>query len=202
MEGIFFRMDQNRYLVVDEVYILAGENQLLKSKDDRLNHLTKLIKDSTAVNPTFRMFVSQFYTIGKKTLTELYEKIKEDTKIQEIIFYPRIYGKKIYTYTIIDIDLIDNIVKLAQFRLQKTSSPDVYNLLSSKSNKKVDIAYIPTIEVSKRCKQWFRDNKESILTVKCQMDIDKKKWIPIEIIETDASEISEVQSDSEVEEEI
>lgn len=185
MEGIFYRIEDYRYLTVDEVYILAGQNQLLKAKDDRLNYLNSFIKNSISVNPYFNIMVSQYYSIGKKSLQTMYEKIKSDSKIQEIIFYPKIYGRKIYTYTLIDTDLIDNIVKLTYFRLQKTTSPDVYNLLATESGNKVDIAYIPDMATSKKCKQWFKDNKNKELLVKCQMDINKKKWVPIEMVETD-----------------
>lgn len=190
MEGIFFRMDDKKFLVIDEVYQLAGENQLLKSKDDRLNHLSKYLKTKMQTNLNYFMYVSQYYKLGKKCLKELYEKIKDDTKIQELIFYPKIYGKKIYMYTILDTDLIDNIIKISQFKLQKTSSPDVYNLLSTTSGNKIDIAYIPDFETSKKCKQWFKDYKEKELLVKCRMDISKKLWVPEEIIEEDINDIS------------
>jgi len=191
MEGIYFRIDKKRYLVIDEVYLLAGENQLLKPKDDRLNNLIQYIKTSTNMNPNFFMYVSQYYSVGKKSLKDLYEKIKADPKIQEIIFYPKFYSRKIYSYTIIDSDLVDTIIKLTQFRLQKTKSPDVYNLLSTTTNNKIDIAYVPDMETSKKCKQWFKDNKAKELLVKCQMDMDKKKWIPLELIEDDLDNYSD-----------
>lgn len=197
MEGIFFKINDRRYLVIDEVYILAGQNELLKSKDDRLNNLSSFIKKMTHVNPYYNIYISQFFTIGKKSLRDLYEKIKSDPKIQEIIFYPKLYGKKIYKYTIIDSDLIDNVIKLTQFRLQKTDSPDVYNLLATESGNKVDIAYIPDMETSKICKRWFKDNKCKELLVKCQMDMDKKKWIPMEIIEDDEIDYDQIDDDTD-----
>jgi hypothetical protein len=195
MEGIFYRIDNKKFLVVDEVYLFAGQNQLLKSKDNRLNYLSNYFKsDTSKVNLNYLMYVCQYYTTSKSSLKELYEKIRADPKIQEIIFYPKIYGGKIYNYTIIDDDLIDNVIKFAQFRMQKTASPDVYNLLSVDSNNKIDIAYIPDMETSKKCKQWFKDNKSKELLIKCQMNMDKNKWIPIELIEKD---LDIVDSDSE-----
>lgn len=195
MEGIFFRMDEKRFLVIDEVYQLSGENQLLKSKDDRLTYLTTYLKKSMQTNLNYSMYVSQYYSLGKKSLKELYEKIKDDTKIQEIIFYPKIYGKKIYIYTILDSDLIDNVIKISQFKLQKTGSPDVYNLISTTSGNKIDIAYIPDFDTSKKCKQWFKDYKTNELLVKCRMDIVKKLWIPVEIIEEDVDDVSSDSND-------
>lgn len=191
MEGIFFRMDINKYLVIDEVYYLSGQNQLLKSKDDRLDNLSQYITKYTTRTPTYQMYVSKYFQINKKNLRELYDKIKADVKIQEIIFYPKIFGRKIYNYTIIDEDLIDNIIKFAQFILQKTNSPDVYNLLSIKSKNKIGMAYIPTMNSSKTIKRWFKDYKSKELIVKCQLDPDKKKWIPIEVVEKDVDNIDD-----------
>ncbi len=191
MEGIYFKFDEVRYLVIDEVHVISGENQLLKSKDDRLDHLANYLKSNIQISSTFHIYVSQFYQINKNSLKKLFEKLKSDTNIQEIIFYPKIYGGKIYRYTIIDEDLTDHVIKLAYFNLQKTPNPDVYNLMCGNTNTKVDIAYIPDIECSKKCKRWFKDHKKNILPVKCQMDMDKNKWIPIELVESEISDIDE-----------
>lgn len=200
MEGIYFRMDNDRYLVIDEVYILAGQNQLLKPKNDRLNYLSQYTNINFIRATHFHLYISQYFLINKDDLKELYSKIKSDTKIQEIIFYPKIYGSKIYKYTILDEDLIDHVIELAQFRMQKTLSPDVYNLLSIESNNKIGIAYIPDIEISKKCKQWFKNNKTKELIVKCKMDTNKHKWIPSELVEEDLKDLendSDEQSDDE-----
>lgn len=195
MEGIFFKMDENKYLIIDEVYLLAGENQLLKPKDDRLAYLSKYLTENMLRNPTYNMYVSQFFQTDKTNLKELYEKIKNDTNIQEIIFYPKIFGRKIYSYTIIDTDLVDNVIKISSFRMQKTENPDVYKLLTIKYATKIGIAYIPDIETSKKCKSWFKHNKCKELVVKCQMDMEKKKWVPIELVEQDIDDIGTEQSD-------
>ncbi|XWV26074.1 putative mRNA capping enzyme [Tupanvirus soda lake] len=197
MEGIFFRIDEKKYLVVDEVYMLGGQNQLLKPKDDRLNYLKKYFQKYTNINENYYMYVSQYFTPSKSSLKELYEKIKSDPKIQDIIFYPKIYGRKIYNYTIIDSDLVDNVIKLAQFYMQKTASPDVFNLLAPNTKNKIDIAYIPDAQTSKMCRQWFKDNKAKELFVKCQMDMEKKKWIPIELVEQELENDEHNSSDDE-----
>lgn len=90
-------------------------------------------------------------------------------------------------------------MRFAQYMLQKTEHPDVYNLLSVSTGKKVELAYIPDMETSKRCKQWFKDNKTKELLVKCQMNMDKKKWIPIELIEEDV-EVENSDSSEETDE--
>lgn len=185
MEGIYYKNDQIKYLIIDEVYMLAGVDQLLKPKDDRLNNLSQYLRKDTRTKPNYYIYVSQFFYINKKNLIELYHKIKTDAKIQEIIFYPINFGMKIFSYTIINSDLIDNIVKISKFRLQKTASPDVYNLLPLNSNCKIDIAYIPDIKTSKKCKQWFKDKKTKEVLAKCQLHIENNKWIPIELFELD-----------------
>jgi hypothetical protein len=182
MEGTHYRIDNKHFLVIDEVYLFAGQAQLLKPKDDRLSEMNRRIIFDNMNNSTYTMYISKFFQINKKSLQELYEIVKFDEKIKEIIFYPKIFGRKIYSYTIMDYDLVDIIIKLSKFQLQKTNNLDVYNLLSITTNNKIDIAYIPDMETSKKCKQWFKDSHNKNIIVKCQMDINKKKWIPIEII--------------------
>lgn len=190
MEGIFFKFEERKFLVIDEVYQLYGETQLLKSKDDRLNNLSRKLTTDITFNPNYTMLVTQFYSTNKKSLGELYEKIKTDLKIQEITFYPKIYGKKIYTYTIIEDDLVDDVVKYGQFFIQKTAVSDVYHLLNVCSKEKMGIAYIPDMDTSKMCKQWFKSaKKKKELLVKCRMDNTKGKWVPIELIEDDIEDI-------------
>lgn len=189
MEGIYFSVGPKKCLVVDEVYILAGEDQLSKSKDDRLIDLSNIIPKSIIHNPNYHFSVSQFYQTDKKSLKDLYEKIKSDDRIQDLIFYPKIYGKKIFSYTIIESDLIDHIIKLSVFYLLRTDNIDVYKLLTIPNKEKIGLAYIPDIETSKKCRQWFKDNKnKKRLKVKCRMDMSKNKWIPFELIENDIDE--------------
>lgn len=190
MEGVYYKMDNINYLVIDEVYILSGEKQLLMTKDDRLSYLTNYLKKQIKLNPYYYMYVSQYYDINPESLTDLYDKIKSSGNpiIYSLLFYPKLYGRKVYTYTINDADLIDNIIKLTYFMLQKTNSPDVYNLLALNTGKKIDIAYIPDIDTSKKCKQWFKDYKCQELLVKCQMNMKHKKWVPVDLLSDDEEE--------------
>ena len=185
MEGIFYRVANEKFLIIDEVYTLCGENQLLKSKTDRLNYLSNFITTNTVQTLSYHLYPCQYYSLTESNLSELYDKIKGDNRIQDIIFYPQIHGRKIYQYTIIDIDLTDDIIKTGVFKLQKTNNPDVYNVISFKTDNKIDIAYLPDMATSKKCKQWFKDEKATELAVKCRMNMEHKKWIPIELIETD-----------------
>jgi hypothetical protein len=187
MEGIFFKIEQERYLVIDEIYTLGGKNQLIKSKEDRLTYAAEYLNKNSQKNPNFHISVSQFYSTSKKQISNCFDKIKTDSKIQGLTFYPQMYGSKIFYYTIVETDLIDDVVKLSKFRMKKTDKPDVYYLYTMNGNKniKFDLAHIPDMQTSKRCKQWFKDNKVSELTVKCQMDLEKTKWVPILLVEED-----------------
>jgi len=190
MEGIFYKVANEKFLIIDEVYTLCGQNQLLKSKTDRLNNLSKFLTDNTIQKQNYHMYVCQYYLLTESNLSELYDKIKNDNRIRDLIFYPQIYGRKIYQYTIIDIDVIDDVAQIGTFKLQKTNSPDVYNIISFKTNNKIDIAYIPDMATSKKCKQWFKDEKKNEIIVKCRMNMEYKKWIPIELMETDVDIIN------------
>jgi hypothetical protein len=121
--------------------------------------------------------------ICKSSLKELNDKIRTDPRIQEIVFYPKIYGRKIFTYTIIEPDLEDHIISICNFYLQKTANTDVYNLLSIDSEEQVDIAYIPDILTSKKCQSWFKLMRTKKILVKCQLDVHTNKWVPFEIVE-------------------
>jgi hypothetical protein len=186
LEGIYYKFAKEKFLIIDEVYTLCGENQLLKSKTDRLNNLSNFLTETTVQTPNYHIYVCQYYALSELNLSELYDKIKGDNRIQDIIFYPQLYGRKIYQYTIVDVDLVDDIVKTGIFKLQKTNSPDVYHLISFRTNTKVDIAYIPDMATSKKCKQWFKDEKKKTeLVVKCKMNLEHNKWMPLELVETD-----------------
>lgn len=178
MEGVYYSDGYNHFLVIDEVYLFAGATQLLKSKDDRLTELAERINKDSVNEYTYKMHVSKYYQIDKKNLQELFDYIKADEKVREIMFYPKIYGRKIYRYGIMNYDIVDHVIKNSKFLLQKTNNPDVYNLLLL-TGEKIDIAYIPDIETSKTCKRWFKaSSKDEAILVKCQYHFEMKKWIP------------------------
>jgi hypothetical protein len=182
MEGIYVKIDSDQYLIIDEIYMLAGQTQLTKPKDDRLKYLSETVDKYFRMVPNFRVCTSKFFYINEENLSELYAKIKSGVNIREIVFYPKTVGK-IFRYTIVSTDLEDDEIKLATFRMYKTSNPDVYNLYVPRTNNMVDIAYIPDTKTSKKCKQWFKDFATNELHVKCTMDVSSKKWIPVELME-------------------
>lgn len=182
MEGIFFVADGKKHLVIDEVYKFAGQSQLLKPKSDRLRNLASYLSNFINTNTTYTMCVSMFYRTTKTELKDLFDKIKAESNITEIVFYPNTFGSKVYSYTIIGTDLVENVVKLATFYMVKTTKPDVYDLLSPASNNKIDIAFVPDTASSHRYRQWFKKKKAKLL-VECQMNFTNKMWVPIEIVD-------------------
>ncbi len=184
MEGIYYKVGNIRHLLIDEVYTLAGHNQMLKSKGDRLSGLAVYLKINKINSPTFTMNVTNHYSLNKTSLLELYEKLKIDglNYTQELIFYPNLFGKQIYSYTLLDTDLIDDVCETSIFSMTKTSKPDVYRLINAETLNKIGIAYIPDIQTSKRCKNFFKDNRKKQLLVECVMDKIHHKWIPMRVV--------------------
>lgn len=181
MEGIYYVNNNTRHLIIDEVYMLAGKNQLRMKKSDRLNYLANYLRTNIKINNEFQMFISRHYLIDKIELKNLYERLKSEDRIRELVFYPQVFGKKIYSYTIIETDLIDDIINTCEFRMFKTKNTDVYKLMSLDDGSSVGVAYIPDIETSHRCRDWFKAYRTKELTVVCQEDIEKERWIPIEL---------------------
>lgn len=88
---------------------------------------------------------------------------------------------KIYKFRPSNIDSTDEI-KL-KFLLTKTTLPDVYNIYSIFNNnkkyiyKKIDIAYVPTYDLSVNLRAQFLNETKIIFY--CKLDYDKNKWVPI-----------------------
>jgi hypothetical protein len=94
-----------------------------------------------------------------------------------------IYGRPIFVRTILDSDLKDDIIHLSNFSMHRPENADVYKLFDIHTEKKIGIAYIPDTQTSKKCKQWFNKKSVKTLIVKCKLDIEKNKWIPIEPVD-------------------
>ena len=76
------------------------------------------------------------------------------------------------------------------FEMRKTDIIDVYKLYLIEKikagtktcikHKKIDIAYIPTIECSLMCRELYKKNNVEKILVKCKFVNNKEKWQPIE----------------------
>jgi hypothetical protein len=94
--------------------------------------------------------------------------------------------KRIFKFELMNPECIDDIV--LNLGMIKTIIPDVYKLygiFTSNSDgeiqyikKKIGIAYIPTYVLSLRCKSYFLNKEELVMS--CRFNSNKKKWIPIE----------------------
>lgn len=178
MEGVFFRLHGQPFLVIDEVYLLAGENQLTKPKDDRMKYLEKYLDKHLIRNPEYNIYVCQYYRLERQDLELLYHKIRSDPQIGEILFYPVNYGGTIYSYLLTQEDLVDQIVRTTHFRLRKVAT-DVYQILDHHGHK-LGLASIPDLATSRMCRDWFKKKREILAA--CRLDPLSQKWIPVKLV--------------------
>jgi hypothetical protein len=183
MEGIYYYYKDIRYLCIDDVYYLSGKSLLLQKKIDRINNLSTYIKTKINQCPKFQMVIVPCHVINKKNLTTLFDKIRENSNINELIFYPQIYGQKVYSYPVTNDDTHTYIVRMSYFKMRKTDTTDIYNIHSLNTDEKIGIAFIPDIETSKKCKKWFSKNKKDGIIVKCKMENNSEQWKPLEVVD-------------------
>lgn len=182
MEGICHKYNEERYMIVDDVYLLQNINQLIFSKSDRLDKLTDTLNECVMHANMHHLYVSQRFNLSQNDLSDLYEKIKLDNRIDSLAFFPNVLNKPIFKYTIVEADLVDDIVKFSTFIMKKATLPDVYHLFVSESTLSYHIASVPDQHYSKLYRKWFKGNK--CIRVKCKMsNDDEQSWIPIEIID-------------------
>lgn len=167
--------------IIDEIYYLAGSLQIPKSRSTRMNDFIDGMRTNFGGIQGYNIRVCNFYELDEENLKVFYEKIKLDNTIQDVMFYPQIYGKTIYSYMVTREDLEDQVIRIAVLNMKKTKQPDAYELFDITSGTKIDIAIIPDMQTSRKCKKWFSTNKTDILQVKCRYLFDKKKWLPLEI---------------------
>jgi len=184
MEGIYCSVDDHRQITIDNVHWLCGSNQNIKNHSDKLDMMRDIISKKLTQNEKFTMNASNYYRTTSSDILELFDKIRKDTSVGEIIFYPELTlrGRPSYQYTILDTDLHIETIVLSSFLMTKTTKPDVYDLECLSERMDTEIAYIPDIETSKRCKGWFKGirDKTPTITVTCKFLSDRNKWIPIE----------------------
>lgn len=99
--------------------------------------------------------------------------------------------KKIFKFELVDAECLDDIV--VNLEMKKTGISDVYKLYAifhssdKYIKKRIGIAYIPTYELSIKCKMFFLDSDNKIMN--CKFNSYKGKWIPIDIAETQKIDI-------------
>jgi hypothetical protein len=191
MEGIYYEIEDDfgkrRFFTVDEVYMLAGSNELIKTKDDRLKNLHQMLSIHTRVKAgsDFTLNVCQCYNTDPDSLKHVFDRVVADEHIQELIFYPKLYSQKIYSYALKPDDVKEKIVEVETFLMQKTSKTDVYILYVENDDgtkTKIGFAGVPNITASKTFAFWFKSNKAKELIVDCQRLSGLDKWVPFKII--------------------
>lgn len=142
---------------VKESYIVDSNMNCILFKLNRmyeLNEIDKLINEKIE-NSKFKFSSLDFVSSDlSKTFRYYYNNQDYDIKVATM------YGKKLST--------------------------DVIELFSKDENKKmkrIGIAHIPNIHISRYCNQHISETKLS--TIKCNLDYRFKKWIPDEIIQKD-----------------
>jgi hypothetical protein len=192
MEGIYYEIiddfGKRRFFTADEVYVLGGSNELVKTKDDRLKNLHQVLASHTRVKEgsDFTLNVCQCYNTDADSLRLVFDRVKSDEHIQELIFYPKLYGQTIYSYTLKSEDVEDIIIEVETFIMQKTAKNDVYILYAKNcddTRTKIGFAGVPNITFSKTFAFWFRSNKTKELVVECQKSADLDKWVPYKIVQ-------------------
>ena len=94
--------------------------------------------------------------------------------------------KRLFKFELINPECIDDIV--LNFEMKKTTIPDVYKLYGIFVNyqekkkifikKNIGFAYIPTYNISLKCKLYFLNKESSIMS--CVFNTLKNKWIPVD----------------------
>lgn len=176
MEGIYFKTGRIKNLLIDELCFARNENHLFKSKKDRLNIISSIVKNDISVAPNYRLVVPLYFDINPESLSCLYNKIKCDKMIKELIFYPEVHSNKIFTYVIKEKDFHDFDLNLVPFNMKKTTLLDVYEIYNM-NGAKIDIAHIPDMTLSKTCREWFKNSKKDTLEVLFKNE--KNQWIPV-----------------------
>lgn len=183
LEGIYRKENDIQYLIIDDVHYVYGKAQIAKSKSYRLNYIRDVLKtDMISDSNNMRIMVNKCYNMDKFGITELFDKVKNNYGVRDIIFYPSLLHSNIFQYTILESDRENDIIKYSTLILEKTKLPDVYHLLTINNNNNIGIAYIPDKEISKLCNSWFKSKRTKSVTIKCKYNFNMARWIPFKLI--------------------
>lgn len=196
-DGVLNNGKEKRFTICD-TYYFRGSNFIEQDV------MTKSLNVSAYVAANYvddenlgdiKIKVSRFYSL--EHTKELIETLTPDTR--GLAFYPQTSGLK---YLLINInydnkekekpkdatiykELKDNTE--AVFKLKKTDTIDVYNLYLLSiikkggkkllQNKKIGIAYVPTIECSDMCRSSLKNRDNALMY--CRYIKEKDKWMPV-----------------------
>jgi hypothetical protein len=135
--------------------------------DIMYSKLSKTINNNTDIRsiPTTKFICSQLYNSDCNQLVELIQSLQSD-EITNVLFINS-STECIYTYTVRYNDRI-KLPEYIDMYMYKTYITEIYNLVDMK-NTAYGNAYIPTVEHSKMCKEWFKNIPvDEYLLVKCK----------------------------------
>jgi len=181
MEGIYTKSATNRYLIIDEIYYCKGKDIRNKPYKERMKLIHEFVDTGIKKTKELNIYPVATYPIKREGMLKLYNDLRTNQAIRRILFIPPSIKSKRYFYVVVKSDLIDDIIRTAKLIMIKTKTKDVYHLYN-KSNQKIGLAYISTIELSEKILEWYKTAKSSRIIVKCQYDGQKQKWSPSEFI--------------------
>lgn len=196
LDGKFIHTTNNKKVFyITDVYYLEGEDMTREPIENKMINIESYIEKSIKIDEKFSKFTfdtNKLYSyddIQNIINTEVDNKLY---KMYGIIFYPEISGTTILfnnIFTKDDRDNKDNSVVNTQVKsedniyiqLRKTDLTDVYETYILDDNDalvKNGVAYIPTMDCSKKCDKVFTDKQTAIFS--CKYYDNFKKWCPIE----------------------
>lgn len=177
LEATFFKIDDKKIFVVDNVIMLCGKIVNMYERSYNLSEVNVSLR-KTRQNSNFEICTAHVYQFDKNELANLYNFVCENPNIEAIVFSPNnSIRNKNYTYYIENDDKNKEklITTYSVFEMKKTNNPDVYILYSKDDNEEIGNAYIPTKDLSLMCRKWFKSRKETVY-VKCKKT--GEKWEP------------------------
>jgi hypothetical protein len=188
MEATYFSDNNKKFFIVNDIHCISNEDQSLVDRCEKIKIMKNIFRNNEIVqHDNCIIRVGDNYKIDKFALGDMYEKIKLNPSISEIMFYPNMTDGTIYHYTITPEDIKDKHIRGCVFLLRKKKS-DAYEVINTKTLRKIDLAYIPDLQTSKMCAGWFKDNLHTKeLLVMCYFDNEQNKWIPKYLADDDTN---------------
>ena len=161
----------NNLFFVYNVFMWKGEDKTSEPTLESFNQLN---------NEKIEMIIPTTY-YNYSDLHQLKQVLVEDSRVTGLIFIPKIPGNQMVFLkesksTVQQQQVVQDDNKFEVFTMTCHEFPDVYIL---KNDKMTKVAYIPSIELSKKCLMWIKDKKS--IKVKCKYNDVLDKYIPYEL---------------------
>jgi len=202
-DGTFLVQSNRKIFIITDILIFCGKNMSDKNMDIKLMEIKTYLDehfDSNDENNAIELSVNKLTDLKdtEKLILNDIKKVNKTIPIRGVIFYPEFTNMRLlflFNNELRDKKTSENKNEMQYefhsdksieitFEMRRTKIYDVYNLflISKKTNEdvykyiKIDIAYIPTIECSKKYRKLTED--KNILVI-CKYLPDKNVWLPI-----------------------